>query len=557
MRTDSVRVAAEALAAVRELIAEQLRRRRPCPRSRTSSRTAPRRRTPTRRSGRPTRPHPGGDGALPRRRRAQALHPDLAALRRLADDAGAVRRHRRAGRGGPLRLQGPRRGRGRRRVPARLPRGGGSPVDKPPAGAGGRGAHLEAAAGAREGRGAAPRGAHGDPEVHPAAAALHRVDAGQGARGERHRPPLDVRTDHRHALRPLATSTARRGRSSPPSSASWSTGCSPPRSATSSTSRTPPAWRSELDEIAEGKLDWRAALAKFWAVVHRRPRARQGRDDLGEGPGCRDQGDVPDVRRADGAALRPLRRVPRLLELPDLQDDPRAGRTAAVAEEAPGLPRVRRRDGAQALALRPVLGVLALPGVQGHAQARHRHDEPEHPLRRHVPVVRRGRARREALAARPRVLGVQPLPEVHVHAAGQAGAAPLPVVRRAVRAREEDGARRGVRARGCDCARGEGCEAGSREPASRRRASAPPSKAREPHDAGDRGRGRPRRVRGGLAARLRRRSGAARRDAARTVDARRTAPATSRSWCAPTRCAPTTRRTRSGCSSARWRRWAR
>ena len=41
--------------------------------------------------------------------------------------------------------------------------------------------------------GIAPRGPH-----HAAAGALHRGDAGEGARGPRHRPAVDVRVDHQH-----------------------------------------------------------------------------------------------------------------------------------------------------------------------------------------------------------------------------------------------------------------------------------------------------------------------------------------------------------------------
>ena len=58
------------------------------------------------------------------------------------------------------------------------------------------------------------RRGHPDPALHRAAAALHRGDADQGARGARHRPAVDVRgddlDDHRPRLRP--------GRGAPPPS---------------------------------------------------------------------------------------------------------------------------------------------------------------------------------------------------------------------------------------------------------------------------------------------------------------------------------------------------
>jgi hypothetical protein len=175
--------------------------------------------------------------------------------------------------------------------------------------------------------------------------------------------------------------------------------------------------------------------------VHDRPREGAQRDGLGQARGRDDRAGVSDLRRADGAALWPVRRVPGVLALPGVQDHARAGPPRRRRGSA-GLPGVQRDDAAQALALRPVLGVLPLPGVQGHAQARLPEDQPEHAERGEVPDVRRGRDGREALQARPAVLGVQPLPGLHEHAAGQAGAARVSHVRRAVRAREEERAPR-------------------------------------------------------------------------------------------------------------------
>ena len=62
-----------------------------------------------------------------------------------------------------------------------------------------RGAPPAAAEAGRRGRGALARAA-GPRDL--AAGALHRGDAGQGARGPRHRPPVDVRVDPRHDPRP-------------------------------------------------------------------------------------------------------------------------------------------------------------------------------------------------------------------------------------------------------------------------------------------------------------------------------------------------------------------
>ena len=104
---------------------------------------------------------------------------------RAIGDEGAVRRLRRRLHRGPRRRGGRRRGGGRR------------PAAEP-----------------RRGRRHDRRRRHADPALHRAAAALHRGDADQGARGARHRPAVDVRgddlDDHRPRLRP------RRGAAAPP-----------------------------------------------------------------------------------------------------------------------------------------------------------------------------------------------------------------------------------------------------------------------------------------------------------------------------------------------------
>ena len=71
-----------------------------------------------------------------------------------------------------------------------------------------------------------------------AALALHRGEPCAGARGARHRPPLDLRRDHRHDPGPRLR--ARKGRrSSRPSSPSRSRSCSSGTSGASSTTSSP------------------------------------------------------------------------------------------------------------------------------------------------------------------------------------------------------------------------------------------------------------------------------------------------------------------------------
>ena len=70
------------------------------------------------------------------------------------------------------------------------------------------------AAAARRRRPARAEGAAARAEVHAAAAALHRSDAGEGARGERHRPAEHLRVDHRRAPGPRLREQDRRHGSS-------------------------------------------------------------------------------------------------------------------------------------------------------------------------------------------------------------------------------------------------------------------------------------------------------------------------------------------------------
>ena len=59
-------------------------------------------------------------------------------------------------------------------------------------------------------------------ELHPAAGPLHRRHAGQGARGQGHRPAVDLRADHRHDPEPDLRRSRTRASSSRPTSGSSS-----------------------------------------------------------------------------------------------------------------------------------------------------------------------------------------------------------------------------------------------------------------------------------------------------------------------------------------------
>ena len=209
--------------------------------------------------------------------------------------------------------------------------------------------------------------------------ASREATARQGARGEGHRPAVDLRGDHvddpvdrEYVAKQEARASGR------PSSASWSTdllvGQLPrhPRRRAS-----PPAWRTSSTTVEEGNASWVATAApSFYRPFARRARerararcatssARRSRPSRrcekcgkpmvikwgrnGEFLACAGLPGVPqhdggrsrtstapsrgrrsaadhrrelrDVRRADDDQARPLRRVPRVHELPRVQDD--------------------------------------------------------------------------------------------------------------------------------------------------------------------------------------------------------------------------------------------
>ena len=152
-------------------------------------------------------PAPGRRARRARPRRAGALRARLDAHRRLADGGRA-----RADRLAPARRdRGDRRGRRVRRQRHRdhLPRLPGRLRGRPRRGPGrGRGAAVAAPEGRRRGAAALARAA-GPRDL--AAGPLHGADAGQGAGGLRHRPPVDVRVDPRDDPRPRVRREARAG----------------------------------------------------------------------------------------------------------------------------------------------------------------------------------------------------------------------------------------------------------------------------------------------------------------------------------------------------------
>ena len=205
MRTDSVRVADEALAEVREYIGQRVRRRVP-------AREAERLQDEGGRAGR-ARSDPADVDAVRPGNGPAHLTPDQYSLYRLiwnrfvASQMPPATFDETTVDITAARLSVPRQGHG---AEVRRLDGGLRPATPgEPAGAEGRRrarrgtAEDDEESGVlpplREGDRARAEGAPAGAEVHPAAAALLRSDARQGARGERHRPAEHLRVDHRRA----------------------------------------------------------------------------------------------------------------------------------------------------------------------------------------------------------------------------------------------------------------------------------------------------------------------------------------------------------------------
>ena len=259
---------------------------------------------------------------------------------------------------------------------------------------------------------------HADPALHRAPAALHRGDADQGARGARHRPPVDVRRDHLHDRRPRL----RPGRGAPP----------PPRgdrgdrhrpagrrtSASTWTSRSRPAMEDELDEVARGEREWVPLLREFYAPLKdARRREAQG----AQARRLHDRGDRRGVLRGppDGDPPRAQREVPRLLALPGAQGDAAAAR-ATEAPDARGRRRACPQCGEGTLATkRGRFG--AFVGCSRYPDCTYIHkDGPPPPDQLPFEVTCPKNAdghldRASRPAHRERLLGVLPLPEVRLH----------------------------------------------------------------------------------------------------------------------------------------------
>ena len=200
MRTDSVTLAEEALRELRAVIAERYGKDNLPDEPRrytTKAKNAQEAHEAIRPTSRVARAR--GRAPLPRPEPVQALRADLEAHGRLADESGRLRH----GRGRP------RRGRvddGRHRVPrdglrARRARAS-SPSIRKAATTRSTTSRTTSCPPSQKATGARCRDIAERAALHRAAAALLRSHARQGARGVRHRPPVDVRVDHLDAAEP-------------------------------------------------------------------------------------------------------------------------------------------------------------------------------------------------------------------------------------------------------------------------------------------------------------------------------------------------------------------
>ena len=207
----------------------------------------------------------------------------------------------------------------------------------------------------RRGRGAEPaaagegqvldcRGFDARAALHPAAAALHRGHAGQGAGGAGHRPPQHLRGHPRRDPEPGLRGEGRRGSSSPRSWArSWWTSWWRAFPA-SWIPASPRRWRPRLDEIEEGTADWLESMHEFYAAFtrwleqakHKMKNVKAMEEPTR--PGLR------EVRPSHGHQVGPLREVPGLLRLPGVQEHEGAARATATAAPEAG----RQRRGSRA-----------------------------------------------------------------------------------------------------------------------------------------------------------------------------------------------------------------
>ena len=421
MRTDSVRVSDTAIASVRDFIGKQLQQA-------VSARDAQRLQHPEERpgAGRPRghppdrrAPAPRAGAAVSRAGPVPALPAHLAALRRLADDAGGLRHDDRRLRSRPVPLPGHRLGARVRRLPRALHRG---PRE------GGRARRWTISRPFR-------RSSVGDRvEVREITPSQHFTEP----------PP-------RFSEASLVKELERLGIGRPSTYSAIISTLSAREYVKVEQRRFFPTelgelvekimvakfpeifnveftseMEDELDRIEEGELGWQRVLKDFYGPFSKALDAVDLNALVAEAHGlkpedlakerCPKCGSPIELKTGRFGPVPRMRQVQGHLRLREVAQEGTRARPAHRRE----VPSVRLAHGHQDRAVRRVPGLHHVPGVQGH---------PRHPARDQVPQVSRGRPRRAAHQAGQVVLGLRALSRVRLLQLEPAGAGHLPDVR--------------------------------------------------------------------------------------------------------------------------------
>ncbi len=201
------------------------------------------------------------------------------------------------------------------------------------------------------------------------------------------------------------------------------------------------ALEGQLDEIEEGKIDWKRAIEDFdvkfskdlETAGEQMPNVKREGIPLDEK--CPECGSGLLMRFGRYGAVRRLQQLPGLQVHPQPRG-PGGGHPGGRQRHGgrgrdPALRELRPAHGPQAEPLRHLLRLHRLPGVQEHPQDRSPGRAAEADRRR-LSGVRQGRDRREALPAGEDLLVLQPVSGLQVLPLEEAGPAGLPAVRRKI-----------------------------------------------------------------------------------------------------------------------------
>ena len=157
---------------------------------------------------------------------------------------------------------------------------------------------------------------------------------------------------------------------------------------------------AELDEIEEGKIDWRMAMSEFYERFQKDLEHAARAHDRHQADGGAHRLDLRQVRQADGDQMgqaRPLHRLHRLSRLH--QYARAAGRYADIgrrlrAGRSRVLRKLRPSHGAEEGPLRAVSGVLRLSGLQDHQAAGRGAEAAGRSAGRKMPAMRQQHGRK-------------------------------------------------------------------------------------------------------------------------------------------------------------------